>query len=220
MRNIINLARWQATVGTFASLTLLLGVASAAFIIMPTSVHAGEKSGLSHFFQRPASVTTQEGVTQTSPRSPGLAEQLDQADRLRERLKVVVRETRMVRQAALEMRDMVLAGCLLPHERRAQQLLEASTQTHERMLRDVTDSHGVVLSQDLELLYQLMRLERQLRGQRSQCQGLEEVAFSESGPAALLPEAPVKLRSPRQAPPPPRSASQPLAQRETEDGIY
>lgn len=220
MRKILNLARWQATVGTLASLTLLLGVTSAAFIIMPASVYAGEKSGLARFFQQSASTTTQEGVTHTSPRSPGLAEQLDQADRLRERLKVVVRETSMVRKAALEMRDMVLAGCLLPHERRAQQLLEASTKTHERMLRDLTDSDGAVLSQDLDLLYQLMRLERQLRGQRSQCQGLEEVAFSDHGPAALLPETPAKLRSPRQAPPPPRSSHQPLAQREAEDSIY
>lgn len=220
MSKILSIARWQAAVDTFASFTFLLGMVSAAFIIMPAAVHAGEKPGSARFFQRSAVSTAQEAQTQAAERSPGLRAQLAFAEQLRGRLKVVAHETAQVRQAAVEMRDMVLAGCLLPHERRAQQLLTASTQTYERMLRDLSATDGAELSQNLDMLQHVERLERQLRGERSLCQGVEEVAFSESGPPPIFPQAPVKLKSPRQAPPPPLASSPALAQRGPSVVIY
>jgi len=174
--------RLRAILGLFTALILV----GAAFSIVPGVVQAGEQMRgqlfRGWFKQEPA-------PSKLSPNSlrSRLSRPIEDADQLRVRLDRLHEELLRVRRQAEASRDIVLAGCLLPHERRADELRTASTKAFNELLSGLTENDIGKISYGLEVFSVLEHLEKQLVGQRDRCRGTEAVVYVDEGPHLPMP---------------------------------
>lgn len=160
--------------------------ASAVLSIFPGEVQADEamRGQLFRGWFKKEAATAQ--INPSSLRTR-LAQPIDDADRTRGRLDRLHEELLRVRRQAEDSRDIVLAGCLLPHEHRADELKTASNKAYNELMAGLTENDIGKISYGLEVFSILDGLEKQLVGQRDRCRGTEAVVYVDDGPHLPMP---------------------------------
>ena len=123
-----------------------------------------------------------------------LQNQISDAEQVRGRLEGFQNEIIRVRRTAEGSRDMVLAGCLLPHEHRVADLYSAATRAYNGLLEGLTEEDLEKISQNLEMLSLIDSLQRKVEIQRDSCRGRETVVYVQSGPRQEVPPEPKAVK--------------------------
>lgn len=184
--------RWRIPLRIISALSMLVAV----YMISPTSLEAGqlEPGHAWHRWFGPEST-----VAKSSPPSlrTRLAGALEDADRTRKRIDRLSEELLRVRRTAEDQRDIIFAGCLLPHEKRARQLAGVSTNAYNALLAGLTEEDAGKISHNLEIFAVLEQLEAQVKDNRDLCRGKDTVVYVEEGPHLPIPPPRAKPKAPR-----------------------
>lgn len=164
--------RLRMTTGMLAA----LAIGGAIQVLMPMSVKAEESDSTWRLMDR-------------------LQNQISDAEMVRGRLELLRDDMTRVRRGAEASRDMVLAGCLLPHENRASDLYSAATGAYNGLLAGMTEEDLDKISHNLEMLSLIESLTRKVEVQRDGCRGRDTVVYVQTGPRQEVqaePQRPVK----------------------------